>query len=210
MKLIGITQRLEIIKEYNEVREQLDVKWGELLLSSGYMPVVLTSNIEIEDLLSNMSLHGIILTGGNDLSSKSGIMIDKRRDLFEKNILRVSIQRRLPILGICRGMQVIGEFFGAQIEEVNHHIGVRHNIHILPNTELYHYIKKDRICVNSYHRYSIKNIDQNELTVLATSEDGEIEAVKHKKYPIMAQMWHPERELPFKEWDQIIIKRLFL
>ncbi len=45
MKLIGITQRIEEIKGYNEVREQLDIKWGELLLSSGYMPIVLTSNI---------------------------------------------------------------------------------------------------------------------------------------------------------------------
>ena len=87
MKLIGITQRIEKIEGYHEVREQLDVKWGELLLECGYTPIMLSSTVDIEVLLERVPLHGIILTGGNDLSSLSHKDIDKRRDSFEKRIL---------------------------------------------------------------------------------------------------------------------------
>ena len=209
MKLIGITQRIEAVEGYNEIREQLDVKWGELLIECGYMPIVLTKNIDIEVLLEHITLQGIILTGGNDLSSLSNRCIDKTRDLFEKSIIEASIQRNIPILGVCRGMQVIGEFFGAQILEVENHIGMGHDINIIPNTVLHKCMKKDQLNVNSYHKYSIKDIDENIFNILATSKNREIEAIMHKSYPIMAQMWHPEREEPFKEGDKTIIKELF-
>lgn len=210
MKLIGITQRIECVEGYNEIREQLDMKWGELLIECGYMPITLTKSIDVEIFLDHVPLQGFILTGGNDLFSLSNQYINKTRDLFEKKIIEVSIQRGIPILGVCRGMQVIGEFFGAPILEVENHIGIRHDINIMPNTILHEYIKKEQLDVNSYHKYSIKDIDENVFNILATSKDGEIEAIMHRSYSIMAQMWHPEREEPFKEWDKAIIQGLFL
>ena len=70
MKRIGITQRIDFIKEYGEIRNTLDIKWGELLESIDLLAIPLSININFS-LIDELNLNGIILTGGNDLSSQS-------------------------------------------------------------------------------------------------------------------------------------------
>ena len=62
--------------------------------------------------------------------------------------------------------------------------------------------------VNSYHNFSIKTCPKD-FNITAKSMDGEIEAIKHKKYALEGWMWHPEREEEYKIQDIKNIKRIF-
>jgi putative glutamine amidotransferase len=151
-------------------------------------------------MVKNIDCGGIIFTGGNTLSGYGGDAPE--RDETEKVLLDCAIKKGIPVYGLCRGMQFILDYFGYRLEPVEGHVAVRHKVGgALANRE-----------VNSYHNYGalISEMDSGSvLDVLAVSEDGVVESVKHKEYPILATMWHPERNNPFERDDIKMIKELF-
>lgn len=191
MKKIALTQRLIENDNYLEIRETLDINWAKLLSYAGFIPVVLPFEYDFKKL----SFDGLIFTGGNDLSSISGSEIDKKRDMFEKEILAHCIANSIPVFGICRGMQLINEYFGGTLKRVKNHVACRHLLDI--GNE-----------VNSYHNFGIDKPGQG-LLVEAKSNDGTIEIIRHDKYKIYAQMSHPEREIPFKEYEVTFLQDFF-
>ncbi len=209
MKLIGITQRIDVIENYGEIREALDIKWIELLLKCGYMPVVLSATVNPQMYFENFAFAGILLTGGNDLASVNNTAENRMRDVFEKKLIDISISTDIPILGVCRGMQVIGEFFGLSIRKCDRHVASKHRLNVDKMSNLFKMIKNEELTVNSYHNYCLENISKNGLRVAAVSEDGTVEAVEHQKYKISAHMWHPERVNPFSEDDMNILHTAF-
>ena len=130
MKKIGITQRLDYIKEYNEVRNSLDIRWQELLNSVNLIPIPLPINLDMA-LLADLKISGIILTGGNDLSSQLNDKLSILRDNHENHCIEFAIENSIPIFGTCRGMQIIAEYFGSTFKRVNKHISSRHKIKII-------------------------------------------------------------------------------
>src|SRR3989442_2968030 len=130
MKRIGWTQRVELAADFNEHRDCLDQRWSVLMAHLGYLPIPLVNAInDIEIYLSAMHLDGVILTGGNDLAELPGSMnIAPERDYFEHTLLNVCISQNLPVLGVCRGMQVIASFFGGVINRVEERIRSRHTL----------------------------------------------------------------------------------
>ncbi|AEP09343.1 putative glutamine amidotransferase class-I [Micavibrio aeruginosavorus ARL-13] len=83
-------------------------------------------------------------------------------------------------------MQMLNTYGGGTLKPVTGHVGARHHL----DGDF-----KGRI-VNSFHTYSIDNLSDSYL-VLARSEDGEIEAIRHRTLPWDGWMWHPEREVDF-------------
>lgn len=181
MKKIALTQRLIENDSYFEIREALDINWGKLFECAGFEPVILPFEYDFKKL----SFDGVIFTGGNTLSSVSGKNIDKKRDTFEKKLLSYCIERKIPVLSICRGLHLVNEYFGGTIKPVKNHAGTRH---FLDNGKE----------VNSYHDFAVDKLGQG-LKINAKSKDGVIEIIKHEKYKIYAQMPHPERENPFND-----------
>ena len=120
MKKIGLTLRIDEHKKINEYRDAIDQRWYCFLQKCGIFPVLIPNNKEIaEDILSTSSISGLILSGGNNLSfinDKSVI-----RDEVETFILQYAIQNNLPILGVCRGMQLIQKYFGVDIYKIQNH-----------------------------------------------------------------------------------------
>ena len=125
----------------------------------------------------------IVLSGGNDIGLFS------LRDKTEYLILDYALEKKIPVLGICRGMQIMSRWAGTKLKRVEGHIRKRHN--------LKGEIKKE---VNSYHAYSIAECPKG-FKILALSEDGEIEAIRHSSLPLEGWMWHPEREYKFSNDD---------
>ncbi len=207
MKLIAVSQRLVEVESHNEIRDALDVRWSGFLLKAGLVPLILPSGINPELYLNQFNVQGILHTGGNDLGriSKSGI--DSVRDNYEKQLISFAIEHRIPVMGVCRGMQVISEFFGSNVEPVKNHTRVRHELVINDDHEIA--VKLSGISdVNSYHNYGVTKAPDS-FTIIAKNNDEVIEAMHHTKLKVYAQMWHPERENPFCENDIKLVRNFF-
>jgi putative glutamine amidotransferase len=144
----------------------------------------------------------IILPGGNDISQsyKSA----KIRLNIERKLIKVSLKNKIPIIGICRGMQVINNFFGGKLKKVKGHMRTKHNLIFQKN-----FFLKKKFMVNSFHNYGItKKTISKQFEIFAYDLDENIEMFKHKKHNIYGVMWHPEREKNYLNLNQIINKVL--
>ncbi|MCM1179016.1 MAG: gamma-glutamyl-gamma-aminobutyrate hydrolase family protein [Clostridium sp.] len=197
MDIVLYTQRVEVVESYGERRDCADQNIARFIEACGYLGVPVP-NIRktAEQLLIQLRPVGIILTGGNSLAKYGGNAPE--RDEMEYNLVRLAIKRQIPIYGFCRGMQVLLDYFGCELVEVQRHVAVRHKL----NGSL------GEIEVNSFHNQACLHI-QEPLQALAWADDGVIEAVACEEYHILATMWHPERESIFQEEDIIRIRNLF-
>ena len=202
LKKIGISLRVEKIEKFNEKRDTISHDWINFLQKLDYFPVLIPNNlIDVGDYISELKLNGIILSGGDNIGEFP------ERDQTENKILEYAIKNSIPVLGVCRGMQLINTFFNGTISENSNsgHVGKPHNIDIM-NPSLVNLFGHDKLEVNSFHNNLIKKDDIGDgLDVFALSEkDFTIEGCFHKKYPIIGVMWHPERDQQKKHQSQII------
>jgi N5-(cytidine 5'-diphosphoramidyl)-L-glutamine hydrolase len=197
MKFIGVSQRVVFISEYQERRDCIDQQWIRFLYECGFISILLPNHISsTTSMLENIKLSGILLTGGNSLIKYGGDAPE--RDETERYCIEFAIRKSLPVMGICRGMQVIQDFFGLNLEKVAGHVNQNHVLKFAgSNCE-----------VNSYHHYGAFNTTRD-LEITATASDGVVEAIRHKEYLIAGMMWHPERFLPFSERDVEMFKNFF-
>lgn len=202
MKSVAVSQRIDWKESRSEYRDALDQRLSGILLEAGFLsyPVPNTINFSetryINGWLDKLSPNAVVLSGGNDITEFES------RDETEKKLINYAVNNSLPILGICRGMQMLGLFFGATLQKVNKHAGTRHEL--MANEEEAAYFSKT---VNSYHNFCLKDLP-NEIEIIATDSKGSCEAFRHKTLPIEAWMWHPERESPYVEQDLLNLKRV--
>ena len=202
---IVVSQRIEYFKKNREFRDCLDQRLIKWLAGKNYISIPLPNNLikfkkhycdykEIEKWLDKINPKAFLLSGGHDIGKF------KNRDLTEVYILNWAIKKKKPLLGICRGMQVISAVFGSKLIKCENHIKTRHKI--------YFNKKKIKKTVNSFHAFTIDKCPKN-FSILAKSSDGCIEAIKHNFLPIEGWMWHPEREKRFSKFDLKKLKKIF-
>lgn len=199
MKVIAISQRQDPIAGRDEVRDALDVKWASLLWDLGYLPVSLNSGIEaVEAYLAALQPDGFILSGGNDIGKAP------ERDRLEAAVLDYSVHQRLPVLGVCRGMQYINHYQGGSLKKLDGHVATRHPLQGSWSND------QSIDSVNSYHDLAVvAETLGGDLESLASTEDGAIEALRHIQHRWLGIMWHPEREHPISRQDIHLIKEIF-
>ena len=209
MKRIGLTQRVEAIPRYGERRDCLDQKWANLLWGLGFCPVPIANDVQnVESYLIALSLDGIIFTGGNDLEeADGGTDVAPERDRLEHVTLDFCTTTQLPILGICRGLQLMNVHHGGRLVRVNSHVGEPHS------TKLETWFFRDcpeYVLTNSFHGFGIddSSIGAN-LKIVARAVDGTVEAVIHKNLPQFGVMWHPERERSLTQHDTLMFRSAF-
>ena len=209
MKLIGITQRVEVFGNYQERRDCLDQRWAPLLTSLGYCPVPLANCItDVKNYLTTLGLSGIILSGGNDLvDAEGGVDVAAERDQFEHRLLDECGAMDLPVLGVCRGAQMICSHYGGRVSPLEHHVSARHKVTLTPGT--FSGWPAD-IVANSFHRHGIAQLSEDQpVKAIAWAEDGSIEGLAHRNLPQFGVMWHPEREDVISPHDLSMLQEIF-
>jgi gamma-glutamyl-gamma-aminobutyrate hydrolase PuuD len=197
MKAVAITQRVSVVPEYGERRDCLDQAWTKFLAACGLLPVLLPNVTEAALALCEMTgIAGVVLSGGNDLAVLGGDAPE--RDAVESALLDWAERRGLPVLGVCRGMQVIQQRFAVPLRRVEGHVAKRQVIHI----------EGDPREVNSYHCFAAFD-SRPPLDVWAVAGDGVVKAIRHSVKPMTGIMWHPERLTPFSPADVELFRQLF-
>jgi N5-(cytidine 5'-diphosphoramidyl)-L-glutamine hydrolase len=197
MKAVGVTQRVEVVPGYGERRDCLDQAWAKFLLACGVLPILLPNVTEAAlALCEQTTIAGLILTGGNDLAACGGDAPE--RDEVEEKLLDFVEQRGLPVLGVCRGMQVLQQRFGIPLQRVEGHVAQCQVIRI----------NGEKTEVNSYHHFGAFE-SRPPLDIWALADDGIVKAVRHSSKPVIGVMWHPERCSPFRAADVQLVRELF-
>jgi len=207
VKILGITQRIDEFKDYGEVRDSLDHRLYNFFYQIGYQSIPLSNTMRAKDILENIRINALVLSGGNDVNfqNKNRNKFSLIRDRFEKELISISIKKKIPILGICRGMQLLNVYFGGSIKKIQHHSKKNNKIKF---SETMGFIKRKKsLIVPCYHNWGMeKNDISKKLDILAESEDGKVECIKHRKYRIYGIMWHPERRSKKNSFEQKLIK----
>ena len=197
MKTVAVTQRVAIVPEYAERRDCLDQAWPRFLAACGLQPLPLPNVIEVAlAWFDRPSIAGLVLTGGNDLAALGGDAPE--RDAVENALLDLAERHELPVIGVCRGMQVLQRRCGIPLGPVEGHVAPRQIIRV----------EGERQEVNSYHRFAAFG-SQAPLETWAVAEDGVVKAVRHAWLPFTGIMWHPERRDPPASEDVALFRRVF-
>lgn len=202
MRVVAVSQRVDVFADRRERRDSLDQNIVHFLLASGFMAVPVpnifttesNSNVSrryLDAFMNRVMPHALFLSGGNDIGEIP------ERDETEFWMLEYAEQKKLPMLGICRGMQIMAHRAGASLEPIMGHRRTRHKI-------------SGEICgnVNSYHNIVLSTCPKD-FQVISISEDGSIEAIRHRNLPWEGWMWHPEREANFENSDVQRLRSLF-
>lgn len=186
----------------------MPVSYVHAIESSGGIPVVLPylQQQDVIDQLISMC-DGFFFIGGDDLDpsrygeEKRDVCGQTRpdRDEFEFELLEAILKTGKPVLGVCRGSQLINVAFGGSLYQdmlADSAICAPHNhdsVKILENTPLHALIGQDRMFTNTIHHQAVKKLGKG-LEVMAVADDGTIEAtyMPGETY-IRAYQWHPER-----------------
>ncbi len=161
------------------------------------------------------SLDGIVFAGGPDIDPalynreiepNIGEIVPER-DVLELELFNRVVQRRMPLLGICRGIQLVNVAMGGTlIQHIPDHFKLDHqqkedggpfchDVQIPKGSMLFDLVGKSSILVNSFHHQCIDDLAPK-LIATAYADEGMIEAVECPDYPfMMAVQWHPERTL---------------
>lgn len=196
---------------------QIPEKYAAAILQAGGLPVVLPLGYTFEQLSQMVgSLDGILLSGGGDIHPDRfhGIAHEKvadiveQRDVQEDWLVKLSLEQQVPLLGICRGLQVMNVSLGGTLythipdqfeTEVEHATPKelprdhpQHTVKLEPETKIHAALNLDEFPVNSHHHQAIHSLAPG-LRITGRASDGLIEAIELPEEPFfLGVQWHPE------------------
>ena len=199
----------------NQSWELIAQDYVDSVKKCGGVPVILpvhSAPDECSEILSRV--NGLLLSGGNDVSpmlygerfGAKCALLDPERDEFELKLVRCALEMDMPILGICRGIQVLNVALGGTNIQDLPEAGFQphciwsgdrktgtHVVNILPETPLESIFGKNRIWVNSFHHQAVKTVAKRLKACAVTPEDGIVEGVYcPDRTFVIAVQWHPE------------------
>ena len=219
--LVGITWSDDLVDRSSRPGENA-LRYADLLLRGGMLPVLVTpgdGHAVVE------RLDGLLLPGGPDINpARYGRepeahlgAVDDDLDALELRIVEKVLERALPVLGICRGQQLVNVALGGTLRQhVEDHpqwdgdpAAPAHLVALERGTLLQRALGADTVAVNSGHHQAIDEVAAA-LTVSAHAGDGVVEAVESGTLRVLAVQWHPEERredevswrlvTAFREW----------
>lgn len=215
--IIGITASTDILPSGpfpGSRRQIMNTEYGEALLRAGAVPFILVQTKDPAVIKAQIAvIDGLLLTGGGDIApifygEEPYVQlgnVDADRDAYELALLQRAEELKKPVLGICRGIQVINVAYGgsvyqdlSQMEEgVLQHMqrasrdSISHSVEVVKGTHLAEILGESSM-VNSFHHQAIKKVAPG-FRVNAFSPDGVIEGIERiQAYFMLGVQWHPE------------------
>lgn len=213
--VIGITLDEEIAKSYSKFPWYAARKnYSQSIQKAGGLSVFIPNNIRDINLYLKL-INGLVITGGDfdidpklygDKKTSSKVSMKKDRTEFEFKIASQALKKKIPILGICGGQQLINVMLGGTLiqhipdsfnTEINHEQKNprdqgSHSVTIKKKSKLFQIVKNTTMFVNSAHHQAVDKLGKN-LIASAFSDDGIIEGIETttNNYCLGVQ-WHPE------------------
>lgn len=192
----------------------LNTAYTNSIIAAGGEPVILPlyGGVDCSAVLER--LDGIVFTGGADVAPllygeeprPQVTACWREEDEAEIAYVKAAIKTKLPILGICRGQQIVNVALGgtliqdipSQTENKLCHCQsmvirseLTHSVKLSEGSKLYDILKGPDILVNSFHHQAVKDLGEG-LKVVGTAPDGVIEAIESEDGNILCVQWHPE------------------
>ncbi len=209
------------------LKSQLQRTYVDSIAGAGGVPIILPFTESEEEIEEYTELcDGFLFTGGNDINPlrygevKSDFCgaTEDLRDSFEFAVARLAIRKEKPILGICRGAQLLNVALGGTLyQDIKSEIpsdllhmqkepkqSPSHTVRVVDDTPLFSLTEKEFLVANSFHHQAIKKLGRG-LLPMAYADDGIIEAVYSTEHRYLrAYQWHPERLFSKDEQNQKI------
>lgn len=211
--MLALTMRMERAVYSNgnsELRDAVGRDWWPFLASAlPGVPVLPVPNLGVatEEYLGNFAdVKGVIFSGGPDWGQFP------ERDETEACLFRLAERSGWPVLGVCRGAQVINMLLEGECRKLGQgdHVNTRHAVYTIQNPVLNPGVLPWRLDVNSFHESGIpEGCLSPALSAWGMTEDGGIEGFADQDGRIYGVMWHPERENPAREYDCRLLRHIF-
>ena len=178
---------------------------------TNYIAALKANDIEVINTLDveeALKCDGLLLPGGGDMDPKyygeemnGSDEPDRELDKAQWDVLDAFVKEKKPVLGICRGMQLINVYFGGSLYQDlktkdahsrKNGVDSVHSVKSIVEDNLFENLYGNEFFVNSAHHQGVKKIGEGLISVLEANE-GVCEALLHKYLPIVATQFHPER-----------------
>lgn len=195
MMKIGISARNIIIDQ--KKKKFINQTYLDFIRQLDLIPFLIFDKKSLEEI--GYLLDGFMIIGGDDINpllyqqeNKASYNVDQEIDELDFAILDYAKRSNKPVLGICRGLQVINVYFqGSLKQDIDAiHQNKKNALLKVENSLYFPFLNKQTISINSYHHQGIDKIGDNLLP--SGISDGIIELIEHQKYPFIGVQFHPE------------------
>ena len=199
---------------YNPKKNSVNTVYVQSVLKNGGVPYLVPVTDDVEMLRQIVAqLDGLVMTGGEDINPKfygeenhpELGEVNHERDSYDLTLVKLAIEHNVPILGICRGLQLINVAMGGTLyqdlpsqhsQQINHRQEsgtiLAHKVLVTPDTQTSKVLGVGELMTNSLHHQAIKKLAPG-LKITGKAEDGVVEMVEgYPTRPILAVQYHPE------------------
>jgi gamma-glutamyl-gamma-aminobutyrate hydrolase PuuD len=210
--VVGVSMRVVQAVGYVEPRDAVSHDWIRLFATLPVTPVLIPNALpDPAAYLRAAGASGLLLTGGNDLASPDQEVPSAapERDRTELALLAAAVDTGLPVLAVCRGLQLVNRFFGGTLVRDltgrGAHTAVDHPVRLHPVSGLDLPLPATAT-VNSFHDQAVLATGVGKgLQPFATANHDVVEGLVHRRHPVVAVQWHPERPNPAAALDRALL-----